>query len=139
MRRAAAVVGDRLWVAPSCSLLHAPVTLANEPKLDDELKGWLAFADEKLVEELHELRESEAVSRRNSSRQPSTRVSNSNKDSLRREALNAVATAPAACLEAIIEATGPAPVVAALAQPAAASLRQRRAPAASPDVHETPA
>ncbi len=46
----AAVGADRLWVAPSCSLIHSPVTLANEPKLDDELKNWLAFADQKLVE-----------------------------------------------------------------------------------------
>lgn len=41
---------DRLWVAPSCSLQHSPVTLANEPVLDPELKNWLAFADEKLGE-----------------------------------------------------------------------------------------
>jgi 5-methyltetrahydropteroyltriglutamate--homocysteine methyltransferase len=46
----AAVGADRLWVAPSCSLMHSPVTLANEPKLDDELKNWLAFADQKLNE-----------------------------------------------------------------------------------------
>jgi 5-methyltetrahydropteroyltriglutamate--homocysteine methyltransferase len=46
----AAVGADRLWVAPSCSLLHSPVTLQNEQKLDDELKSWLAFADEKLTE-----------------------------------------------------------------------------------------
>jgi len=46
----AAVGGDRLWVAPSCSLQHSPVTLANEPALDDEFKSWLAFADEKLEE-----------------------------------------------------------------------------------------
>lgn len=46
----AAVGADRLWVAPSCSLIHSPVTLENEPKLDDELKNWLAFADQKLVE-----------------------------------------------------------------------------------------
>lgn len=41
---------DRLWVAPSCSLIHTPVTLRNETKLDAELKGWLAFAEEKLTE-----------------------------------------------------------------------------------------
>ncbi len=41
---------DRLWVAPSCSLLHSPVTLRQERKLDAELKNWLAFAEEKLVE-----------------------------------------------------------------------------------------
>ncbi len=46
----AAVGAERLWVAPSCSLMHSPVTLANEPKLDDELKNWLAFAGEKLAE-----------------------------------------------------------------------------------------
>lgn len=46
----AAVGADRLWVAPSCSLLHSPVTVQNEPKLNKELKGWLAFADEKLTE-----------------------------------------------------------------------------------------
>jgi 5-methyltetrahydropteroyltriglutamate--homocysteine methyltransferase len=45
-----AQLGDRLWVASSCSLLHVPVDLANEPKLDDELKSWLAFATQKLAE-----------------------------------------------------------------------------------------
>lgn len=43
-------LGERLWVAPSCSLLHTPVTLAHEVKLDTEIKSWLAFADEKLTE-----------------------------------------------------------------------------------------
>ena len=51
LRRAQAVVGpERLWVAPSSSLQHSPITLANEPKLDAELKSWLAFADQKLNE-----------------------------------------------------------------------------------------
>jgi 5-methyltetrahydropteroyltriglutamate--homocysteine methyltransferase len=45
-----AALGDRLWVAPSCSLLHVPVDLAHETKLDDELKSWLAFATQKLDE-----------------------------------------------------------------------------------------
>lgn len=40
----------RLWLAPSCSLLHTPVTLAHELKLDAEIKSWLAFADEKILE-----------------------------------------------------------------------------------------
>ena len=39
-----------LWIAPSCSLLHVPVSLAAESKLDGELKSWLAFAVEKLAE-----------------------------------------------------------------------------------------
>ncbi len=40
----------RLWLAPSCSLLHVPVDLASEDKLDPEIKSWLAFAVQKLVE-----------------------------------------------------------------------------------------
>ncbi|WP_273826438.1 5-methyltetrahydropteroyltriglutamate--homocysteine S-methyltransferase [Pseudomonas asplenii] len=43
-------VGDRLWVAPSCSLLHSPVDLAREDQLDAELKSWLAFAVQKCEE-----------------------------------------------------------------------------------------
>jgi 5-methyltetrahydropteroyltriglutamate--homocysteine methyltransferase len=50
LQKAKAAVADRLWVAPSCSLLHSPITLNNETKLDDELKNWLAFADQKLLE-----------------------------------------------------------------------------------------
>src|SRR2546422_180795 len=41
---------ERVWVAPSCSLLHVPVDLELERKLDPELKGWLAFAKQKLGE-----------------------------------------------------------------------------------------
>ncbi|MBP2680251.1 MAG: metE, partial [Candidatus Krumholzibacteriota bacterium] len=41
---------DRVMVAPSCSLLHTPVDLAAETSLDEELKGWLAFARQKLDE-----------------------------------------------------------------------------------------
>ncbi|MBV7261075.1 5-methyltetrahydropteroyltriglutamate--homocysteine S-methyltransferase [Photobacterium sp. WH24] len=43
-------VGERLWVAPSCSLLHVPVDLNSEQKLDDEIQSWLAFALQKLDE-----------------------------------------------------------------------------------------
>jgi 5-methyltetrahydropteroyltriglutamate--homocysteine methyltransferase len=51
LERAAAKVGkDRLWVAPSCSLLHAPLDLDLETKLDPELTSWLAFAKQKLQE-----------------------------------------------------------------------------------------
>ena len=41
---------DDLWVAPSCSLLHVPVDLDLERRLDAELKSWLAFAKQKLAE-----------------------------------------------------------------------------------------
>ncbi|MDH4573916.1 5-methyltetrahydropteroyltriglutamate--homocysteine S-methyltransferase [Salinicola acroporae] len=47
---AKARLGDRLWLAPSCSLLHVPVDLDNETGLDSELKRWLAFARQKLGE-----------------------------------------------------------------------------------------
>ncbi|MEQ9507572.1 MAG: 5-methyltetrahydropteroyltriglutamate--homocysteine S-methyltransferase, partial [Alloalcanivorax xenomutans] len=43
-------LGDRLWLAPSCSLLHSPVDLDQEDKLDTELKSWLSFAKQKLDE-----------------------------------------------------------------------------------------
>ena len=39
-----------LVLAPSCSLLHVPVDLQLESKLDDELKQWLAFAVQKIQE-----------------------------------------------------------------------------------------
>lgn len=41
---------ERLWLAPSCSLLHCPVDLDQEKKLDGELRSWLAFARQKLQE-----------------------------------------------------------------------------------------
>ncbi|OHX15145.1 5-methyltetrahydropteroyltriglutamate--homocysteine S-methyltransferase [Chromobacterium amazonense] len=43
-------LGDRLWLAPSCSLLHVPVDLHSEQKLDAEIQSWLAFAKQKLEE-----------------------------------------------------------------------------------------
>ncbi|HEY6773907.1 MAG TPA: 5-methyltetrahydropteroyltriglutamate--homocysteine S-methyltransferase, partial [Oxalicibacterium sp.] len=49
-------LGDSLWIASSCSLLHVPVDLAHENKLDAELKGWLAFAAQK-VEEIAALKQ----------------------------------------------------------------------------------
>ena len=51
LRKAEAVMGsERLIVSPSCSLLHSPINLSHETKLDPELKSWLAFAEEKLAE-----------------------------------------------------------------------------------------
>ena len=43
-------LGGRLWIAPSCSLLHVPVSLAPEDRLDAEVKSWVAFATEKIDE-----------------------------------------------------------------------------------------
>jgi 5-methyltetrahydropteroyltriglutamate--homocysteine methyltransferase len=45
--------GDRLMIAPSCSLLHSPCDLDNETdenKLSPDVKEWLAFAKQKLIE-----------------------------------------------------------------------------------------
>ncbi|ESP91648.1 hypothetical protein N483_23520 [Pseudoalteromonas luteoviolacea NCIMB 1944] len=42
--------GDCLWIAPSCSLLHTPVDLEQEEKLDSEMRSWLAFARQKGTE-----------------------------------------------------------------------------------------
>ncbi len=50
LRHADERLGERLWVAPSCSLLHTPVDLAREDQLDPELKSWLAFAVQKCAE-----------------------------------------------------------------------------------------
>ncbi len=43
-------LGSRLWIAPSCSLLHVPVDLSLEESLDPEVKPWLAFAIQKIRE-----------------------------------------------------------------------------------------
>jgi 5-methyltetrahydropteroyltriglutamate--homocysteine methyltransferase len=43
-------LGERLWIAPSCSLLHVPIDLNSELKLDSEIRSWLAFAVQKLDE-----------------------------------------------------------------------------------------
>ncbi|HEX4206762.1 MAG TPA: 5-methyltetrahydropteroyltriglutamate--homocysteine S-methyltransferase [Ktedonobacteraceae bacterium] len=41
---------ERILIGPSCSLLHVPVDLELEARLDDELKTWLAFARQKIEE-----------------------------------------------------------------------------------------
>ncbi len=46
----AAQRGANLWLAPSCSLLHVPIDLDAETRLDGEIKSWLAFARQKLIE-----------------------------------------------------------------------------------------
>ncbi|PRD52079.1 5-methyltetrahydropteroyltriglutamate--homocysteine S-methyltransferase [Sphingobacterium gobiense] len=48
-----ALGADRVWIAPSSSLLHVPFDLDNEDNeesLPAEVKNWLAFAKQKLVE-----------------------------------------------------------------------------------------
>ncbi|EMD80157.1 5-methyltetrahydropteroyltriglutamate--homocysteine S-methyltransferase [Vibrio diabolicus E0666] len=43
-------LGDNLWVASSCSLLHSPVDLELETELSEEVKSWFAFAKQKVTE-----------------------------------------------------------------------------------------
>jgi 5-methyltetrahydropteroyltriglutamate--homocysteine methyltransferase len=50
LRHAHERLGERLWIAPSCSLLHSPVDLSREDQLDAELKSWLALALQKCEE-----------------------------------------------------------------------------------------
>lgn len=41
---------NRLWIAPSCSLLHIPYDLDLETELNPEIKNWMAFAKQKVKE-----------------------------------------------------------------------------------------
>lgn len=41
---------ERIMVAPSCSLIHTPLDLDLEKSLKNELKEWMSFAKQKLVE-----------------------------------------------------------------------------------------
>jgi len=48
-----AIGSDRLWIAPSCSLLHCPVDLeqeTDETALPAGVRRWMAFANQKLGE-----------------------------------------------------------------------------------------
>ncbi len=46
------LVGQRkqLWIGSSCSLLHSPIDLSVETRLDDEVKSWFSFALQKCGE-----------------------------------------------------------------------------------------
>ncbi|MCC3214357.1 5-methyltetrahydropteroyltriglutamate--homocysteine S-methyltransferase [Chryseobacterium sp. X308] len=41
---------ERIFIAPSCSLLHSPCDLDFETSLNPEIKNWLAFAKQKVAE-----------------------------------------------------------------------------------------
>ncbi|KAL3715559.1 hypothetical protein ACJRO7_007314 [Eucalyptus globulus] len=63
------IVGkDKLVVSTSCSLLHVPVDLFNETKLDDEIKSWLAFAAQKVIEAFFSANAAAQASRKSSPR-----------------------------------------------------------------------
>ncbi len=44
------VAEDRLIIGPSCSMLHTPVDLELEKKLDTEVRNWLAYSKQKIHE-----------------------------------------------------------------------------------------
>ena len=45
------LVEDRkIWIGSSCSLLHSPIDLSVESRLDEEVKSWFAFALQKCAE-----------------------------------------------------------------------------------------
>lgn len=88
IRKAQFLIGnERLFIAPSCSLLHVPCDLDLESKLNPEIKQWLAFAKQKIAEVvslkqlattpspegLKSLRENEAV---NNTRKTSSLIHN---------------------------------------------------------------
>ena len=41
---------QQLWIGSSCSLLHSPIDLSTETRLDDEVKSWFSFALQKCGE-----------------------------------------------------------------------------------------
>lgn len=41
---------DRVWIAPSCSMIHSPCDLDFEKELNPEIKQWMAFAKQKVNE-----------------------------------------------------------------------------------------
>ncbi len=66
LRRAVRALGPaRVMVGPSCSLLHVPVDLTPERRIDPELRSWLGFAAQKL-EELRALAEAAEIDEPNS-------------------------------------------------------------------------
>ena len=79
IQKAVSAIGkDRLFIAPSCSLIHSPIDLdleTDEKSLSSEIKNWLSFAKQKLreVADLKELtneklkKNQEAIQSRNSS------------------------------------------------------------------------
>ena len=41
---------DRVWIAPSCSMIHSPNDLDLEVRMDEQLKSWMAYSKQKLSE-----------------------------------------------------------------------------------------
>ena len=50
IEKAKAALGDNISISGSCSLLHTPIDLTEEKKLDPEVRSWMAYATQKLDE-----------------------------------------------------------------------------------------
>lgn len=49
-RAVQALGSERILLGPSCSLLHVPIDVMQETRLDEEMRSWFAFADQKVEE-----------------------------------------------------------------------------------------
>jgi len=65
---------DRIWLAPSSSLIHSPINLDKETKLDPALRSVLSFATEKLDEIVVLARLAKATSGDDAARKENTAV-----------------------------------------------------------------
>jgi 5-methyltetrahydropteroyltriglutamate--homocysteine methyltransferase len=81
-RATRALGADRVTIAPSCSLLHVPHEAARETAIDPEVRGWLAFAAEKLAE-LRTLRAAAGAVKRDGLLAPSRAVASARRTSAR--------------------------------------------------------
>lgn len=51
LQKAQTMLGkERLWLAPSCSLLHVPMDVQQEQNIEPTLRAWLSFARQKVQE-----------------------------------------------------------------------------------------
>jgi 5-methyltetrahydropteroyltriglutamate--homocysteine methyltransferase len=44
------ISSEQIQIAPSCSLLHSPIDLESEQKLNTDIRNWMSFAKQKLEE-----------------------------------------------------------------------------------------
>lgn len=79
-RAVAALGSERITIAPSCSLLHVPYAAAREEAIAPEVRGWLAFAAEKLTE-LRTLRTAVGAVKRDELLRPSREIAGSRRTS----------------------------------------------------------
>src|SRR6266704_1629783 len=97
-------LGERLWVSASCSLLHVPVDLGHEKMLDPEIRGWLAFAVQKLDEIVALKQVAEGDSRAIAPALMASREAAASRDAIKAGAI-ALESPSATCLSATISSS----------------------------------